>query len=1315
MDLKKLEAIVKIEPNNPSHWFNLGIAYLKENRISDAYKAFEESVKVNPYFAPSQFLVGLLLLYGRDFKNGLKYLEKAITIDENVFRNLSNNRAIKDVLDELINLSIKVLKDQLEFQGTNIENLNTMGKILLYIGFFESAINYFRKVIELKPDNIDAYLNLGVSYESLREYEQAIFYLKKCIALNPYFAEAYWIMGRVYLKIGNHGIALKNFEKAVEHSPNTIRYLNSLANIYILLNKNYQAIKTLQLAIDINPNSKWSYYYLGQCLEKEYNFELAIEQYEKALNIDPYFREAKLALVRLYQFNNNVDAAIKILEKMMEEDESDYILYFNLAQLYFTLRDYRKAREYIEKYIEYFPSDQNAHHLFSMCLLNLYKENEKSVDVNELIEKLEKLYKYNDKDVIIAKELFNLYINTNQIDKAKLILQNVKFVAKDKEMAKSFALIYLYDDDYQSFLETVKEHNIYSYDFISKVFSLLKEKQSSFLSLFFSETLESLRSSVSKEEFIKICIEYLEYVYYTNTLQAYDLYNKLFELEDIRSNNLFYFELLILFTLYSEYSDKRYLDSFINKADEFLISYEKVKTDSLIFSSKINLNINLVVLFYFVFIKNKLDLIPKIYDLLMKEKEFENNVLRKVLELILPLFIEVSYYKEVEEIIKNFELDKIQIFKVLKIECLFLMNRFEDSFNETEDYVSNFGFDSYVELLRIASYLERFEELDPALKDSLMNIVKESNPLALAIYSFILSRDDEKEAIRVANRAMEFLYTGNHPFKYSYQLLMCVSILAKVFESLHKISLFLKGLRQVSLRYPDNFGISFIFAKYLFLTEDFVDCEMVLKKALNLAKSSEQFLEAQKLLAKVREEKEKYYEMLSELEKISHGISEKIASINSLYKKGDIEKINSILDSLDDTSIDSIILKFYIFDKLEITGNLIYYLNILKMVAIENRYDKLLDLLENKLLIYSNFSEFEEIKQKAELDYIKIFRSASLVKEKQEISTESESTELESTELESSGKESAKESVKESMVGKIEEESQEENLQNIVLLYYKLLYFWVFQKDETEYQKIESIIQNLKNQSKIDSDSLVYHLENIKNKIISNDEKGLVIELKDFVQKYKKDFVFYVYLLLAIVSFKLKKRDDFKKYLNLAKQSMNVSNDMAKDIIELMEKHLLEENVQERVSLSQLEKYDKFSGVMISNVNELILAYFIKIFYILFQPDKANVIDEIEKLISNYNAQLDDKYNILIGFLKDFSEKIKGSDVKDVLGDIKGFASLVGKDKFFVFFTYILMMFISYKLGKYNDYEKYRDLFNKLLKDYPIFEKIAKFLEEVKK
>ncbi|MCX7759076.1 MAG: tetratricopeptide repeat protein, partial [bacterium] len=287
MDIKKLEAIVKIEPNNPKHWFNLGIAYIQENRIAEAHKAFEESIKMNPYFAHSQFFAGLLLLFGRDFKNGIKYLEKATTIDDNIYNKLISDHVIKEILINLIKMSLKVIQDQLEFQPNNIENLSTMAKILLYTNSFEASINYFRKIIELRTENWEAYLYLGIAYEGIENYEQALFYLKRAVASNQYLAESYWIMGRIYLKLGNYGLALKNYEKAVELAPNNTRYLNSLARLYLILDKNAQAMRTLQFAIDNNPNSKWSYYYLGQCLEKEYNFDMAIEQYEKAINIDP--------------------------------------------------------------------------------------------------------------------------------------------------------------------------------------------------------------------------------------------------------------------------------------------------------------------------------------------------------------------------------------------------------------------------------------------------------------------------------------------------------------------------------------------------------------------------------------------------------------------------------------------------------------------------------------------------------------------------------------------------------------------------------------------------------------------------------------------------------------------------------------------------------------------------------------------------------------------------------------------------------------------------------------------------------------------
>ncbi|MCS6955445.1 MAG: tetratricopeptide repeat protein, partial [Candidatus Calescibacterium sp.] len=892
MDIKKLEAIVKIEPNNPKHWFNLGIAYIQENRIAEAHKAFEESIKMNPYFAHSQFFAGLLLLFGRDFKNGIKYLEKATTIDDNIYNKLISDHVIKEILINLVKMSLKIIQDQLEFQPNNIENLSTMAKILLYTNSFEASINYFRKIIELRTENWEAYLYLGIAYEGIENYEQALFYLKRAVASNQYLAESYWIMGRIYLKLGNYGLALKNYEKAVELALNNTRYLNSLARLYLILDKNSQAIKTLQLAIDNNPNSKWSYYYLGQCLEKEYNFDMAIEQYEKAINIDPLFTEAKISLAKLYQLNNNTKRAIEILEEL-SMDSNDAEIFLLLAQFYYSIGNYIKSKELTEKILSIVPDEKNALHLNILSLLNIYKRKEDIADEEYLIKNLEYLYNNNPSDPVISTELFKLYVDKRDFFKAKEVLEKSKISIKDEETAKKIAFIYLEQESYEKFISTVKYYKLFSFDFIMEIISFLREKGSSFLPIFINDIMQIGKDYLKTDEEIRILLLYLEYIYFSNTLQALEFYKQRFS-EDVKKRyNLYLFELLIYFSLYSEYKDKKYFDSFIELANGLNIEYENMANIEhlSVFSLKVNVTINFVLMFYFIVIKSQYNLIYKLYEFLLSNTDIESNVLNTALSDLLPIFMDNSYYSEVIQIIDNFKLSQISLLKKIRIEALLLLGKNSDVLREVEEYYEKFSYDSYVEIIKIIANFDIYGDIPEHLVNNLEILVQESNPLAFALYAHFLLKTDNNEAKRYAIRSLEFLYTEKHNLKYSYQMKIVINILAKFFESTYQLSVFLKGMKQLVSKYSDNYTFNYLLAKYLYITEEYIDAELVAKKSLKLTKNSSQLLEAQNLLAKIREEKERYQSFINELEKIDSGISEKIAYVNTLYKKERIEEI----------------------------------------------------------------------------------------------------------------------------------------------------------------------------------------------------------------------------------------------------------------------------------------------------------------------------------------------------------------------------------------------------------------------------------------
>ena len=834
------------------------------------------------------------------------------------------------------------------------------------------------------------------------------------------------------------------------------------------------------------------------------------------------------------------------------------------------------------------------------------------------------------------------------------------------------------------------------------------------------------------------------------------------------------FEILLSFTLFSEYKDKKYLDTFIELVEKYIPSYENVGSLKFeLFSEKIINTIKLVIFYYFVVLKANYDIISIVTDFLLSNKkvsDFEKNVLNTVLSDLLPIFVDNSFYLSVIDIIDSFELDTINVFKKLKVESYLLSGKYNEVLKEAQEYIDRFSYDSYVDILRAIAYFEIRGELPDEIIGNLENAVGESNPLAFALYSLHLDSFDKNEAKRYANRALEFLYTGKHSFKYSYQISITLTILSRFYESNYQLSTFIKGLKQLVSKYPENYVFNYLLGKYLYLVEEYIDSELVIKKALKLAKNSSQLLESQNLLAKIREDREKYQSLINELEKIAPSVSEKIAYINTLYKKDNLDEIYRMLSELEnDYSILSMILKFYIFDKLEIKEQVIYYLNLLKTFAVNNSYDTLINLVEHKLLFYSNLEEFEEIKNKAEIDYIKIFKTSTEQKKEnieeseiQEIKSDNE-VKLEETTLnevnlnEVNLNETDLNQIQlnqinvndinpnESDVNEIAAETNQnenknqlrisltsldsflddfEKLDNVginssedfILAYLLKLYFIVFTNDKDKYEKINNIIKesnlNLDEKEKL----LVSYFEKIEDNILRNDLKGLMNIVKEFVKNYSKNeyFSFYVWLILAVLSYKQKKFEEFNKWLLLCQQKME-NYKFLQSIIKLISS--LKTDNEEMVSIAHVTDFNKLENITIRNEEEYVLALFVKLMFLtLYDSRKVSYLNIINKIIEktkirSYNG--DEKIVALIDNLSKILNYLESDDIKSALIEVKKFIASYSKDKYFSFYASFIMMFVSFKLGKIEDFKKYFEIVYSKKESYPVFKNLIEFVGKV--
>ena len=105
---------------------------------------------------------------------------------------------------------------------------NISGACFSAIGEIESAINCFKKALNLKPDYEEAHYNLGVAFHQIGRLNDAISCYDKAISIKHDYPTAHNNLGLIALRLGQPRRALECFEWAVAYSPEYAEAHNSL-------------------------------------------------------------------------------------------------------------------------------------------------------------------------------------------------------------------------------------------------------------------------------------------------------------------------------------------------------------------------------------------------------------------------------------------------------------------------------------------------------------------------------------------------------------------------------------------------------------------------------------------------------------------------------------------------------------------------------------------------------------------------------------------------------------------------------------------------------------------------------------------------------------------------------------------------------------------------------------------------------------------------------------------------------------------------------------------------------------------------------
>lgn len=114
------------------------------------------------------------------------------------------------------------------------------------MGMKDSAINYYRKVLIMKPADATFYVAFANYLYKLFIVEEALENYSMASKIDPECAAAFHGKGVCLEKMGQHDLALTNLNRAIEISPDDIQIVLSRGVTYFSLSKYNEAVQDFQ-------------------------------------------------------------------------------------------------------------------------------------------------------------------------------------------------------------------------------------------------------------------------------------------------------------------------------------------------------------------------------------------------------------------------------------------------------------------------------------------------------------------------------------------------------------------------------------------------------------------------------------------------------------------------------------------------------------------------------------------------------------------------------------------------------------------------------------------------------------------------------------------------------------------------------------------------------------------------------------------------------------------------------------------------------------------------------------------------------------
>ncbi|XP_023933182.1 tetratricopeptide repeat protein 6-like [Lingula anatina] len=336
--------------------------YGLRGQYSKAILNCNEAIKLQPNSVRAYLFRGALKYHIKAYQLAIRDLTKATSIDSTCalayfnravcYHDSKNHaKALQDygivlLLGDALRLKVLINRGLLYFDRDDYRN----------------ALQDFLLAAKIDAKNCKIYHTIGLCYHKLNCLEDAVKAFSVALTLDKFFLEGYIGRGNVLMDYGHDAglkFARRDYERALQLNPIYLPARVNLAYNLQVCGKYMHAWRQFTAALTANP-------YYKPALEGRaiVNLQMsdtfaAFQDINASVRVVP---SAELLTNRgvIHQFMGDKANAMRDYQQAISIDPSHALAYFNAANIYFQMRQFKQAHAHYDKAILFNPKDESA-------------------------------------------------------------------------------------------------------------------------------------------------------------------------------------------------------------------------------------------------------------------------------------------------------------------------------------------------------------------------------------------------------------------------------------------------------------------------------------------------------------------------------------------------------------------------------------------------------------------------------------------------------------------------------------------------------------------------------------------------------------------------------------------------------------------------------------------------------------------------------------------------------------------------------------------------------------------------------------------